>query len=164
MRNILNWKRGAFSNTYHIFSGEEHLGELTDRTFRQISEGIIRQKKYQFRTKGLFKQETSIIDGDTHEPIGHITYNSMMTRATIQYAGQSLSWKYDNRRQSRWSICDDSGIRIKFAGRSARGSIEYENSDDLLVLTGLFVTNYYQQAMIAIFVAVFIPIWVSLFT
>jgi len=25
----------------------------------------------------------------------------------------------------------------------------------------LFVTNYYQQAMIAIMVAVFIPIWVS---
>ena len=87
----------------------------------------------------------------------------MMTRATIQYSGQSLHWKYDNRWQSRWSIFNDAGVRMKFAGKSTRGSIEYENADDLLVLTGLFVTNYYQQAMIAILVAVFIPIWVNLF-
>lgn len=164
MKVLLNWKRGAFSTTYHIYSGEEHIGELSDRTFKQIAEGRIRQKKYQFLTKGFFKQETRIIDGDTHEPIGHITYNSMMTRATIQYAGKSLNWSYDNRWQSKWSIYNDAGIRMKFTGRSTRGSIEYENADDLLVLTGLFVTNYYQQAMIAILVAVFIPIWVSLFS
>ena len=164
MKNILNWKRGAFSTTYRIYSGEKQIGELSDRAFKQIVEGRIRKKKYQFRTKGLFKQETRIIDGDTHEHIGLITYNSMKTRATIQYSGQSLHWKYDNRWQSRWSISDDAGIRMKFAGKAARGSIAYENADDLLVLTGLFVTNYYQQAMIAILVAVFIPVWVSLFT
>jgi len=40
-------------------------------------------------------------------------------------------------------------------------TIEYEEKDDLLVLTGMFVTNYFQRAMIVIMVAVFIPIWVS---
>ncbi len=50
---------------------------------------------------------------------------------------------------------------MKFTGGHNKGTIEYEEEDDLLVLSGLFVTNYYQQAMIAILVAVLIPIWVS---
>jgi len=52
---------------------------------------------------------------------------------------------------------------MKFAGGATKGTIECEEIDDLLVLTGLFVTNYYQQAMIAVIVAVFIPIWVTVF-
>jgi hypothetical protein len=164
MKNTLYWKRGAFSTTYRIYSGEELIGELVDRTFKQTSHGHIRQKKYIFRTKGLFKQETQILQDDNNKPIGNIMYNSMMSKATIQLSNRIVNWKYDNTWQTRWSISDEKGSCMNFAGRSSSGSIEFENADDLLVLTGLFVTNYYQQAMIAIFVAVFIPIWVTLFT
>ncbi len=161
MNSILNWKRGVFSTTCHIFSGEESIGYLKSSSFKQISEGGIREKKYQFRTKGLFKQETTIIDAEKGVEIGKISYNSMMSKATIRFADRSVSWKYDNGWQTKWSFYNDKGILMKFAGGSSKGSIEYDDQDDLLVLTGLFVTNYYQQAMIAIMVAVFIPIWIT---
>ena len=164
MKNVFTWKRRAFSTTYKILSGEKIVGELTDRTFKQIAHGFIRNKKYIFRTKGLFKQETTIIDGKNNQEIGMIGYGSMMTKATITFSDRALFWKYDNRWQTKWSIFDDAGIHMKFSGRSFSGIIESDGADELLVLTGLFVTNYYQQAMIAIFVAVFIPIWVTLFT
>ena len=161
MKTLLHWKRGAFSSTCRILSGEEIIGELASYTFKQTAEGVIRNKRYLFRTKGLFKQETQIIDGVSDQVIGNITYNSMMSKATIEFKDRTVSWKYDNTWQTKWSLYDKLGIHMKFAGRQSKGTIEFEEEDDLLVLTGMFVTNYYQQAMIAIMVAVFIPIWVS---
>jgi hypothetical protein len=161
MKSILSWKRGAFSSTCRIFSGEETIGELTNKAFSQTALGLIRNKRYLFKTKGLFKQETRILEGVSHQVLGSISYNSWKSRATIQFKDRTLYWKYDNRWQSRWSLFDDQGILMKFAGGSSKGTIECKEEDDLLVLTGMFVTNYYQQAMIAILVAVFIPIWLS---
>ena len=86
----------------------------------------------------------------------------MMKKATIAFKDRTINWKYDNGWQTKWSLYDDQGTLMKFASRNfSKGSIEYVEEDDLLVLTGMFVTNYYQQAMIAIMVAVFIPIWVA---
>jgi len=63
--------------------------------------------------------------------------------------------------QTKWSVFDDNHLCIEFAGKFSKGTIEFEEDNDLLVLTGLFVTNYYRQAMVAILMAVFIPIWLS---
>lgn len=161
MKSTLTWKRGIFSSTCRIFSGEDFIGELASYAFKQTAEGVIRNKKYLFRTKGLFKQETQIIDGVSDQVIANITYNSRMSKATIEFKDRTVLWKYDNTWQTKWSLYDKLGIYMKFAGRQSKGTIEFEEEDDLLVLTGLFVTNYYQQAMIAIMVAVLIPIWVS---
>ncbi len=161
MKTTLSWKRGTFSSTCRISSGEEIIGELANYAFKQTAEGVIRDKRYLFRTKGLFKQETQIIDGESDQLIGNITYNSMMSKATLEFKDRIVSWKYDNAWQTKWSLYDKLGIYMKFTGGHNKGTIEYEEEDDLLVLSGLFVTNYYQQAMIAILVAVLIPIWVS---
>ena len=163
MKTILSWKRRAFSSTYQIYADDRSIGQLQDQSFRQTAEGRINKNKYAFKTKGLFKQETQIMDGDSKKIIGKISYNSMMTRATIELPDRTLSWKYDNTWQTRWRIYDEEQTLMRFAGRSFKGSIEFEQADDLLVLCGLYVTNYYQQAMIAVFVAVFIPFWVTLF-
>jgi len=164
MKSLLHWKKRAFASTCRIFSGEKNLGELSNQTFKRTAHGRIRNNHYRFRTDGIFRQETRIIDGSNDLVIGTISYNSMMSKATIQFADRTIRWKYDNAWQTRWSLSDDQGILMKFTGGFSRGTVEYEMEEDLLVLTGIFVTNYYQQAMIAIFVAVFIPIWVTLFT
>ena len=161
MKTTLIWKKRAFSTSYQIFSDKEPIGQLENHAFKQIADGIFRQKRYRFKTKGLFKQETQIIDVKSNQIIGTIAYNSWMSKATIQFTDRTVNWKYDNGWQTRWSLYDSLGIYMKFAGGYSKGTIEYEEEDDLLVLTGLFVTNYYQQAMIAIMVAVLIPIWVS---
>ncbi len=161
MKTVLHWKKDTFSTTYRIFSGEETIGELASYTFKQAAEGVIRNKRYLFRTKGFFKQETQIVDGENDQVIANIIYNSMMSKATIQFKDRTINWKYDNGWQTRWSLYDDKGIHMKFAGGYSRGTIECEEEDDLLALTGMFVTNYYRQAMIVIMVAVLIPIWVS---
>ena len=74
MTSKLNWKRGAFSSTCRIYSGEDLIGELAIYAFKKTAEGVIRNKRYLFRTKGLFKQETQIIDGESDHVIGTIVY------------------------------------------------------------------------------------------
>jgi hypothetical protein len=75
MKTTISWKRGTFSSTFRILSGEEVIGELTNNAFKQTAEGVIRNKQYRFKTKGLFKQETQIIDAKSDQLIGSISYN-----------------------------------------------------------------------------------------
>jgi hypothetical protein len=150
MKTLLNWKKGPFSSTYQIYSGEELIGELADKAFKKTSEGRIGQKHYKFRTKGVFKQETQIMDGENDLVIGTISYQSMKSKATIQLRDRVINWKYDNGRQTKWSLHDDQGTLMKFAGGFSKGSIECDEIDELLLLAGIFVTNYFQQAMIVI--------------
>jgi len=134
---------------------------LHNHAFKQKSDGEIHGKKYRFSTQGLFKQQTEIIDLQTGQQIGSIHYNSWMNKAEIKLHKRSWHWRYDNAWQTRWSITNSSGKQLNFAGGMNKGTMEGYDPEDLLVLCGLFVTNYYTQAGIAVFVAIFIPIWVS---
>ncbi len=49
---------------------------------------------------------------------------------------------------SKWSIKDSEGTLINYAGSSTSGKIDSNVDDDLLILTGLSVTNYYWQITI----------------
>lgn len=51
------------------------------------------------------------------------------------------------------------GVNIKYAGSSASGQIDSNSADALLLLCGLFVTNYYWQMSVAMLIAVLVPIW-----
>jgi hypothetical protein len=84
-----------------------------------------------------------------------------MTKATIELSDRKIFWKYDNVWNTKWSLFDSEGIQIQYQGSSFNGKIEFNSQDDLLVLTGLFITNYYWQITIAVFAAVFIPVWTS---
>ncbi len=163
MTTRLHWKRGAFSSTYRILSGDQEIGSLRDQTFKQKSDGEIHGERYRFQTQGLFKQHTQIMDLEKQEVIGNIRYNSWMTKAEITIRDRPYHWKYENVWQTRWTLTDDQKkILLSFSGGMTKGSIEGDDPGDLLVLIGLFVTNYYTQGGIAIFVAVFVPIWITM--
>ena len=161
MKSTYQWKRVTFSSTYEIFENEKLIGKLKDSSFSQTSEGLINKKGYQFKTRGFFKQETQIIDAEKNQVLGTITYNSWKSRANILLADRLIQWKYDNFWQTQWSLLSEDGVEGTYSGGMAKGTITCDTPDDLLILTGLFVTNYYRQIGIAVLVAVFIPIWVS---
>ncbi|MCK3683360.1 hypothetical protein [Maribellus sp. YY47] len=75
---------------------------------------------------------------------------------------KSVNWKYDNVWNTKWSLFDHEGIEIKYAGSSTNGRIESNSDDALLLITGLFVTNYYWQVSVGIMLAIFLPIWLNI--
>ena len=84
-----------------------------------------------------------------------------MTKASISLIDKSINWKYDNVWNTKWSLYDNDGIEIKYAGTSTSGQIESNTDDAVLLLSGLFVTNYYWQVSVAVMVAIFLPIWTT---
>ncbi len=164
MQTNYRWTKKTFGSTYQIFSNDTLIGNLVSKSFSQTVNGEINSKKYTFKTTGFFSQSTEIIDNSTNSVIGNITYNSWMTKASITIHYKAANWQYNNIWNTKWNINDNFGMDINYAGSSTKGHIESNTDDDLLLLTGLFVTNYYWQTTIAVMAAVFIPIYVSVFS
>ena len=161
MQTKIRWKKELFSNLYSIYSNGQQIGKLKDKTFFQTANGELNGKKYTFKTKGFFKQHTEIIDNLENKVIGEITYNNWMTKATISVANKTINWKYDNLWNTKWSIFNSEGIKIQYSGSSTSGQIDSNIDDALLLLSGLYVTNYYWQMTVVVLVAVFVPIWTT---
>lgn len=157
MENKLNWKKDWFSDEYSVFSGEKQVGSLKDKFFSQTSNANMNGREYIFRTKGLIDQHTEIIDPAEDKAIGEISYNSWMTKATISLPDKTILWEYDNLWNTKWSLSGTDGIKIRYSGSSTNGEIDSNTEDELIILSGLFVTNYYWQMTIAILIIVFIP-------
>lgn len=162
MDTSLIWKKRFFETTYQIFSGNNKVGELKDNSFTQKAFGNLYNKQYRFETTGFLDQNTVIVENETNLEIGSITYNDWHTKATISISGKKYDWKFNNIWNTQWSLFDSGKLVINGKGNTTQGNIEFDNIDDFLVLSGLFVTNYYWQYA-AVF-AVLIPIFVVLFT
>lgn len=161
MQSKLKWRKNFFSNLYSIYSNGQKIGILKGKTFSQTSNGELNGRKYTFKTKGFFKQHTEIIDDSENKVIGEITYNNWMTKATISVDYKKNNWKYDNLWNTKWSVFNTEGIDIKYSGSSTSGQIDANTDDSLLLLSGLFVTNYYWQMTIVVVIAVFAPVWTT---
>ena len=161
MQTKLKWKKGIFSNTYNIYFQDQIIGKLKNNSLSQITRGELNGKKYNFITKGFLNKQTEIHDTVNNKVIGTITYNGWMTKATLSILDNKINWKYDNIWNTKWSIFDSDGIEIKYSGSSLKGQINSNTDDDLLLLSGLFVINYYWQITIIIIIIASIPIWTS---
>lgn len=158
----LRWKKGFFNNTYYIFNGHKIAGTLVDRSLSQSGIAEYGNNKYSFKTKGLFRQETQIIDNVTHNQIGNIRYNLWMNKAELTINHEILYWKYDDWVNTKWIISNCEGVQIRYFGTPISGRIESTVNDDILIITGLFVTNYYWILLMIMIVLGFLPIWAGI--
>ncbi len=161
MDTKLSWKKGFFDSTYKIYSDGVIIGSLRDRTLSQSADAEFNGKEYTFKTKGFIKQSTQIIDCQSEKVIGEINYNNWMTKANLKILDKNINWKYDNIWNTKWSIFNSEGIQIDYSGSSTSGKIETNTNEGLLLLTGLFVTNYYWQLTITLIIAALVPVWIS---
>jgi hypothetical protein len=117
---------------------------------------------YLFRTRGLFKPKTKISDSSSNQEVAIITYNALMNKGFIKYKERTITWRFENIWATRWGLYEGDHLLVQYRGRSVMGNIITEEEDDLLILTGLFINNFYRQQSIAILIAVLIPIWATL--
>ena len=155
-----NWKKGIFSESYQIFNNETQVGSLSNKCFSQTAHGELNEEKYTFKTCGVFKQHTQIIENNENKIVGEITYNNWMSKATININGQQFDLKYDNIWNTKWSISGLNETQISYNSTSCTGQIQSNTDNELLVLSGLFVANYYLQMTLVVLLIVFIPILV----
>jgi len=107
---------------------------------------------------GFFKQRVYIIGHANNSKVGEITFHNWKTEASLSIHDKVYKWKKDNIWNTKWRISGPEGDEIQYKGSFTSGTIHRNTDDDLLLLSGLYVKNYYLQVAIAIFIAVFIPI------
>jgi len=162
MKTRIIWKKGLFDTAYHLYSGNEKVGELQEKTLNQKAIGFLNNKQIRFETRGIFNRTTAIIDADTEHEIGAITCNTWQTNATISIYGNAYYWKFNNIWNTQWSLIEFNKIIANSKGNSTQGNIEFENVEEPLLLSALFVHNNHWQVA-AVFAAL-IPIFVILLT
>jgi hypothetical protein len=160
MQLKLKWKKKIFSNVYKIYGDNQQSGELSKRSFSKTSTAALNDKRYTYRTTGFFEQFTEIKDKSENK-IGEIKYGSWMTRATINLGEKTYHWKYCNMWNSEWSLYDENEIKITYRGSSSTGNIHSNTDDPLLLLTGLYISNYYWETTFVVLLIIFIPIFLS---
>ena len=161
MPKQLNWNKKTFSNLFKIYSKGQQVGKLNSKSFSSNASAEFNNEKYTFITSGFFDPTTKIYDLAEKKFIGKIIYNSWRTKATINLNDKISYWKYENIWNTKWRISDEEGIQISYQGSSSGGNIQTNTDDSLLLLSGLFIINYYWQTSIVIFMVILIPIFLN---
>lgn len=155
MKNI-SWKKGFFKCVFNIFSGEEKIGELKPSKLTLSATGKIDEARYRFRVREGMTNRVEIIDLDTQEQVGKIRFGHWLPKATIEFRGETYTWKFSNLWETRWKIIDAHQNSVDYKGWACAGNVSSALPANLLTLTGLFISNYYWQ-MATIYVAIFLP-------
>jgi hypothetical protein len=140
-----NWKTKLFSKKFDIYQHEILKGELCKENWSRKVNGELDIRRVMFETKGLFKQETTIIDLQGEMTIGNIKFTNWKAKSTISYQNKEYKWQFDNFLRSKWSVSDENGVIIRYHSHAFTGIIVSYTRDEILILTGFFIRNFLKQ-------------------
>jgi predicted Ser/Thr protein kinase len=163
MKTTYTRKNNPLSNTYYLFIDGQELGHLEIKSFEQSAICSVNESKYKFRTKGLLHQYSEIVDCTNNKLIGVIQYNSWTSKAELSFNNKELNWKFNNTRNSKWSLFDAERMITYTQETTKKGQIESNTEDVLLILSGLFIKNHFWQRAVTSLLVVFITCMIVLF-
>lgn len=156
MQSTLQWKKGLFKCTFQLFAGGFPVGQLKDSEFSRTAYGQLNHTEIAFqRCEGLHSK-VNMLDTLSHQTIGKITFNPWYPKATIHLGKQKAYWSFSNLRETRWKITDSEGVIVAYKGWSGKGEMTILEQDELLILAGLYISNYYWR-LAAVLIAIILP-------
>lgn len=160
--NNLSWSKGIFKCVYHLFKNGKPVGTLKENQWSMSAIGKIGEKSVLFRMKNGWHNHTSIVDRDNHAVIGQIKYNYWYPGAKITLGNDVYRWRFKNIWSTKWRITDSKNQEIQYSGHTCKGEAIAAIDNDLVVLSGLFVGNYYWQMLAIYLVIILLPFWMFL--
>lgn len=147
----ITWKRNVLSTNYTLFSEGNSIGKLFNNTLSQSGSGTIKGVTYRFQTTGFFIQKTKILN-DSNVVVGYIEYNQWMTTARLTLFDNVYYWRFDNLLYKKWSVFNSDGLYIHYISSMSNGEVHSNFNNHLLLLSGLFIANFYWQIMIVLII------------
>lgn len=143
---LISWRKGFFSNTYQFNSNGMQVGFLKLKSWSQKANGKLNDKEYDFKTAGFFKKETIITETSTNSIIGVVSYNLWKSKAMLKLSNnQEYQWQYTNFWHSKWSVSSSNWF-VNYHGSSIKGEINANTSDEMLILAGFYISNFFWQS------------------
>jgi len=145
METRFTWKTKFFSNTMHIYQYEGQVGEIVNKAFSRAATGELNGRKLLFEIKGFFRHETRILDASDESVVADVIISAWKSKAKITYNSREYLWQHENFWNSKWSISNENGAVVKYHSRGMGGDVTSYINDEVLILTGLFIKNYFRQ-------------------
>lgn len=144
------WKTRFFSTDYQIYRNDIQVGAITNKAFSRSATSDLNGKKLVLEIKGLFRRESRIINPVDNSVVMEIIISNWKSNAVMNYNGRDYEWKHNNFWNTKWSINNQAGPLVKYHSYSMRGEIVSYTDDDILILTGLLIKNYFKQRSAAV--------------
>lgn len=160
MSKSLTWTKEAFNRTTTLLDNGRIVGQMQrEGIFDRDVDAHLNGVHLRFDVTGFILHSVNIHDlSNDNQIIGHITF-SFGKRAELQLAnGKTYLWKRHNVLMREWEIIregnkhtDDQevvsySLTRQFFVDHGDISVEDESSDaSILILTGLFLRNYFQR-------------------
>jgi len=152
--NLYHWKSSFGSSDSHLFKGIQKLGTLHNSSLDQRAVATMESGVWTFETKGITTPYTQILNND-RQPIGTIDFSSWTNRASVTLGIRHYQWRAVNWLGTKWELTDNQGNRYEMTSDLSGGVIYGNIEDELLLLIGLFLRNYYWQYGLLVFAIVF---------
>lgn len=156
MERLLTWRKGLFDSNYQLYTNGEIKGSLIFSSWKNNARGIA-LKNYYFTSEGFLHPTTKIKD-EKHNQIGVITYHIWELKATVTFNDlDHASWGFTNSWLSRWTISNHRDKQIQYHSATSSGIARSDNDDELLLLSGLYIREFFSRAIVLLILVVLIP-------
>lgn len=144
------WKTKFFSSKFEIFRNDMKCGDLQKIAFSRKSIGEMNGRRFSFEMKKIFKPVVEIINLNNDSVIGNITIFPFKRSSVIKLGDKEYPWQFDNFWSTRWSISYEYGTLVKYYSKWLTGTIDSYTSEDVLILSGFFLRNFFRQRSSAV--------------
>ncbi|QIL41265.1 hypothetical protein G7074_19565 [Pedobacter sp. HDW13] len=158
MEQVLYWRKGLFDSNYQVFYEQQLKFSMNFSSWQNSAIATTQSGIYLLKSEGFSKPETRILNNQ-NETLATITYDWLGFKARVVFAsGETLDWRYQNSWLSRWSLNNLKDKQILFSASAGNGNIHSNVNDDMLVLTGLFIREYYSRLLFGMIILIIILI------
>lgn len=156
MEQTLNWRKGLFDSNYQVFCNALLKFSINFSSLKNSAIATTQQGIYLLKSKGYSNLETKVLN-NKNEVLAVIRYDLLGFKAKIFFStGEEFDWSFQNSWLSRWSINNHKDKQIIYNSSTGNGLIHSNIDDDLLILIGLFIREYYVRILFILGILLFI--------
>lgn len=152
MEQVLSWRKGLFDSNYQVFNNGFLKFSMNFISWKNSAIATTPDGIYMFKSEGFSKPETKLLN-NKNEVLAIITYDWGRFQAKIVFAsGDTFDWSFQNSWLKRWSLNNHKDKQILFNASTGSGLLHTNVDDDLIILCGLFVREYYSRLIFGLII------------
>ncbi len=147
IEKILHWRKGLFDSNYQVSENALLAFSINFSSFKNSAIATTQKGIYLLRSEGYSNPETKIFN-QKNEVLAVIRYDWISFKAKIICtSGEEFDWSYQNSWLSRWSVNNHKDKQVIYNSSSGGGLIHSNIEDDMVVMAGLFIREYYTRIL-----------------
>ncbi|RYD79501.1 MAG: hypothetical protein EOP55_04605 [Sphingobacteriales bacterium] len=156
MEQTLSWRKGILDSNYQVFGNALLKFSLNFSSLKNSAIATTQQGIYLLKSEGYSNPESKILN-NKNEVLAIIRYEWWSFKAKIIFtSGEEFDWSFQNSWLSRWTLNNHKDKQVIYNSSTGNGLIHSNTDDDLVILSGLFIREYYMRLLFVSVILVFV--------